>query len=278
MSIVLDCVHKQLDLKIPQIMGVLNVTPDSFSNDGHYMQPKKALEQAVAMVQEGASIIDIGGESTRPDAQPVAVKDEIRRTIPVIKAVKDTLDVVISIDTSKPEIMQAAVEAGATLINDVNALRAPGALELARQLSVAVCLMHMRGEPGTMQNDPQYDNIVVEVKQFLQSRVKKCLEMGFERDKLIIDPGFGFGKTVKHNLLLIKHLEEFTTLDVPLLIGVSRKSTIGTILDKPVDERLYGSLSLAGLSYWLGAKIIRTHDVGATMDTLKLCHAVMNEK
>jgi len=277
MSPVLDCVHKKLDLTIPQVMGVLNVTPDSFSDGGHYLDPQKALDQAKKMVHEGASIIDIGGESTRPGAQSVTVAEEIQRTIPIIKAVKESLDVVISIDTSKPEVMIAAVEAGATMINDVIALQAPGALETAHKLNVAVCLMHMRGEPRTMQTDPYYDNVVVEVKQFLQSRIKKCLEMGFDANKLIVDPGFGFGKTVRHNLLIIKHLEEFTALGVPLLIGVSRKSTIGTILDKPVAERLYGSLSLAGISLWLGAKIVRTHDVGATMDTLKLCHAVMNE-
>jgi len=277
MSPVLDCVHKQLDLTIPQVMGVLNVTPDSFSDGGSYLDPQKALEQAKKMVLEGASIIDIGGESTRPGAQSVTIEDEIQRTVPIIKAVKDNLDVVISIDTSKPEVMVAAVEAGATIINDVIALQAPGALETAKKLNVAVCLMHMLGEPRTMQNDPHYDNVVGEVKQFLQSRINKCLDMGFEPKKLLVDPGFGFGKTVRHNLLIIKHLREFSTLGVPLLIGVSRKSTIGTILDKPVSERLYGSLSLASISVWLGAKIIRTHDVGATMDTLKLCHAVMNE-
>lgn len=277
MSPVLDCVHKQLDLTIPQVMGVLNVTPDSFSDGGCYLDPQKALAQAKKMVLEGASIIDIGGESTRPGAQAVTIEEEIQRTIPIIKTVKDNLDVVISIDTSKPEVMVAAVEAGATIINDVFALQANGALETAYKLKVAVCLMHMRGEPRTMQTDPHYDNLVVEVKQFLQARINKCLDMGFAANKLIVDPGFGFGKTVRHNLLIIKHLEEFTALGVPLLIGVSRKSTIGTILDKPVAERLYGSLALAGISLWLGAKIVRTHDVGATMDTLKLCHAVMNE-
>ncbi len=278
MPTVLDCIHKQLDLDVPQIMGVLNVTPDSFSDGGCYIEPQKALEQASIMTKAGASIIDIGGESTRPQAQQVSVKDEIKRTIPVIKAVKDALDVVISIDTSKPEVMDAAVNAGATIINDVSALQAPGALKKAQQLNVAVCLMHMRGNPKTMQNNPCYDNIVAEVKLFLQQRINKCLDVGINRNKLIIDPGFGFGKTVKHNLLLIKHLQEFTTLNIPILIGVSRKSTIGTVLDKPVSDRLYGSLSLAGLSYWLGAKIIRTHDVEATVDTLKLCHAVMNEE
>jgi dihydropteroate synthase len=226
------------------------------------------------MVEEGAAIIDIGGESTRPGAEPVSTEEELTRVIPVIRALRREIDVPISIDTYKPEVMRAAVEAGAGMINDVMALRTPGAIEMAKALAVPVCLMHMRGEPRTMQKSPHYDDVVAEVKAFLAARVAACVAVGIAAERLIVDPGFGFGKTLQHNLLLLKYLPELVQLDAPLLVGLSRKSMISAVLDVPLEGRLYGSLTLAALAVWQGASLVRAHEVGPTLQAITLCQAV----
>ena len=262
---------KQLDLSRPQVMGILNVTPDSFSDGGRFVDPAMALQQARQMVQEGASIIDIGGESTRPGAQPVSVDEELARVIPVIERISRELDVILSIDTTKAAVMREAVAAGAHLINDVLALQGEGALQTAVDLQVPVCLMHMQGEPRTMQQSPHYDDVVAEVRDFLAERRQACLEAGIAANQIILDPGFGFGKTLEHNLQLFKHLPE---LGSPLLVGVSRKSMLGSMLDLPVDQRLHGSVAMAALAAWLGAAIIRVHDVGPTVQAIQCVAAV----
>ncbi len=255
-------------------MGVLNVTPDSFSDGGQFNSLDQALERALVMEADGAAIIDVGGESTRPDATPVSVDEELRRVIPVIKAIRKESLISVSIDTSKPEVMKEAVIAGADMINDVRALQADGALEVATQLQVPVCLMHMQGMPDTMQKKPNYHNVVDEVKHFFRQRIAACINAGILRENLIIDPGFGFGKTLEHNLKLLKHLSDFSDFSVPLLVGVSRKSMLGVLLDAPVEQRLHGSIALAVLAVWQGASIIRTHDVKETFDAINVCSAV----
>lgn len=271
----MNFVGKSLDLSTPHVMGIVNVTPDSFSDGGRFFSVDKALEQARKLVADGATIIDIGGESTRPGSAIVPAEEEIRRVVPAIEAIRSELDVVISIDTMKTEVMRAAVAAGAGLINDINALRSDGALQAAAELDVPVCLMHMQGTPQTMQQQPHYDDVVAEVYAFLQQRVAACEAAGISRDKLILDPGFGFGKKAKHNLLLMKHLSTFTATDLPVLIGVSRKSIIGAMLNVSVEERLAGSLALASVAVWQGAKIIRSHDVRETVQAIQLCQHIM---
>jgi dihydropteroate synthase len=272
----LDCAGKVLDLTRPQVMGILNITPDSFSDGGFFLSPVAALAQGERMAEEGAAIIDVGGESTRPGASAVGAQEELDRVIPVIEALAQ-LPVIISIDTSKPEVMKAAAGAGAGIINDVRALREPGALAVAAETGLPVCLMHMQGQPRTMQENPHYDDVVAEVKAFLAGRVQACEAAGIPRQNIILDPGFGFGKTVGHNLRLIKELGSLAALDLPLLVGVSRKSSIGALLDRPVEDRLAGSVALATLACWLGASIIRAHDVAAAVDALTICHALMQE-
>ena len=274
MSHFLDCAGKTLDLSHPHVMGVLNVTPDSFSDGGRFLAPDAALARARHMAAEGAAIIDVGGESTRPGAAPVSEQEELRRVIPVIEAIAAELPVVISIDTRKPEVMRAAVAAGAGLINDVYALREEGALHMAAALGVPVCLMHMQGDPRTMQAAPHYEDVVAEVKVFLAERVAACERAGILRERLLIDPGFGFGKSLEHNLRLLRHLDDFAGLKLPLMVGVSRKSLIGAVLDVPAAERLYGSIALAALAVWQGAAIIRSHDVAATVQAVKMTAAV----
>jgi len=262
----------------PQVMGILNVTPDSFSDGGHFFYMDSALKQARKMLQEGAEIIDIGGESTRPGAQAVSVQEELDRVIPVVEKIRAEFPISISVDTSKAEVMREAIAVGADMINDVMALRGEGSLAaVAASETVQVCLMHMQGEPRTMQNNPHYDNVVNDIKTFLLERVQACLEAGIASNRLMIDPGFGFGKTVAHNLLLMQRLEVLTELDYPVLVGVSRKSLIGHILNKSVTERLYGGLALAVLAVSKGARVIRTHDVAATVDALKMTHAVLQQ-
>jgi dihydropteroate synthase len=257
-------------------MGVLNVTPDSFSDGGLYSTPDKALRRARALVAAGADIIDIGGESTRPGAPPVKVQEELDRVLPVVEQVARELPVPVSIDTSKPEVMQAALRAGAGMINDIRALQTPGALTIAADSQAVVCLMHMQGTPTTMQVAPHYDDVVAEVKAFLAERIQACEAAGIRRDRILIDPGFGFGKTLEHNLLLLKRLGEFRTLGAVLLVGLSRKATIGRLLgDVPPDERLYGSLAAAVIAAWQGAHILRVHDVRETAQALQICAAVM---
>jgi dihydropteroate synthase len=272
----LDCAGKTLDLTSPQIMGILNVTPDSFSDGGLFVSIDKALLQAQKMFNEGAAIIDVGGESTRPGALPVSAQEEMDRVLPTIEAIHRELPVIISVDTSKPDVMRAAVEAGAGMVNDVYALRQTGAVEAVAELNVPVCLMHMQGEPRTMQHDPHYNDVIQEVKAFLQQRMIACVNAGIDKTKIIIDPGFGFGKTVQHNMALVKHLPAFLELDLPVMVGFSRKSSIGAILEKPADDRVIGSVSLAAIACWLGAQIFRVHDVKETADTLKLCVALKN--
>ncbi len=260
-------------------MGILNITPDSFSDGGVFLSPQAAVERARQMVEEGAAIIDIGGESTRPGAPPVSVQQELDRVLPILEALSAELPVPISIDTSKPEVMRAAVEAGVGMINDVRALRLAGALEAAaeinRQTSVPICLMHMQGEPGTMQQQPHYSDVVQEVSTFLAKRVQACVRHGIPRERLVVDPGFGFGKRLEHNLSLLKRLDELGKLGLPLMVGLSRKSMIGAVLDRPVTQRLYGSLAAAVLAVARGAVLVRVHDVRATVEALKLYNAVL---
>jgi len=273
--VILDCAGKPLDLNEPRVMGILNVTPDSFSDGGEFFAADVALAQAKKMVEDGAAIIDVGGESTRPGAKIVEIEDEIARVVPVIEAIQSELAVPISIDTSKPEVMRAAVEAGAGLINDVQALRVEGALEAAAELDVPVCLMHAQGTPQNMQDNPQYDNVIVDVCQFLLERVSVCEQAGISRDKLMLDPGFGFGKKSRHNLRLMKHIDQLMKHNLPVLVGVSRKSIIGAVLNVSVEERLAGSLALATIAVWQGAKVIRSHDVRETVQAISLCNHVM---
>lgn len=274
----LDCAGQRLDLQQPQIMGVLNVTPDSFSDGGRFVAVQDAVAHARQMVADGAAVIDIGGESTRPGAAPVSVLDELRRVIPVIEALRAEVPAILSIDTSKPEVMSAAIAAGAGIVNDVMALRAPGALAAVAQSGVAVCLMHMQGEPRTMQTAPCYDDVTAEVTEFLRRRVAACLVAGIHRDRIMVDPGFGFGKSVEHNLTLLARLDAVVGIGLPVLVGLSRKSMIGKVLDRGVDERIYGGIAGATIACWQGAAVIRTHDVAATRDAIRMCHAIRTQR
>lgn len=256
------------------VMGVLNVTPDSFSDGGRYQAVGDALHQADQMLRDGADIIDVGGESTRPGAAPVSLQQELDRVIPVIESLARELACSISIDSSKPGVMQAAVEAGANMINDVLALRADGAVETAVKLKVPVCLMHMQGEPRNMQAAPAYKNVVAEVSRFLRERVQVCLSAGMDAGLIVLDPGFGFGKTLDHNLDLLRKLDSIAGLGYPVLAGVSRKSMIGQLLDRDAGERLPGSLALAILARQRGASILRVHDVAPTVDALRVLEVV----
>lgn len=259
----------------PLIMGILNLTPDSFSDGGLFVKKEQALQHVLEMIAAGADIIDVGGESTRPGAAEVSEEEECQRVIPIIEMIRSETDIPVSVDSSKPGVMKAALDAGANMVNDVNALRSEGALELVANYDVPVCLMHMQGKPRTMQKDPHYGDVVTEVKDFLQQRMQACIDAGIKKENLVIDPGFGFGKKLEHNLSLFKHLDAFIELDAPLLVGVSRKSMIGQVLDNAlVEERLYGSVALAALATWLNSAIIRVHDVKATVDAVKLCMAV----
>ena len=261
----------------PIIMGVLNVTPDSFSDGGKFFDASSAIEQAKLMVNNGAGIIDIGGESTRPGALAVSINDEINRVIPVIEALQGEINVPISIDTSKPEVMEQAIESGASIINDVNALRADGAIEMAAKLKTDICLMHMQGSPRTMQNNPNYDDVVDDIKRFFKERIKVCEAAGIELNSITLDPGFGFGKNLGHNIALLKNLSEFHEFGVTILAGLSRKSMIGTLLgDKDVDSRMIGSVTAAIIAVENGADIIRVHDVAETNDALKVWHQIKN--
>ncbi len=259
-------------------MGILNVTPDSFSDGGNFVTVESATERALQMVEEGATIIDVGGESTRPGAAPAGTEQELDRVLPVIETLRAKTAVHISIDTSKPEVMRGAVAAGAEMINDVSALRAEGAVETALKLAVPVCLMHMQGEPRTMQNIPTYSDVVREVRQFLLQRVEACLLAGIPREQLLIDPGFGFGKTLEHNQQLLGELDKLVDTGFPVLVGLSRKSMIGKLLEAPVERRLYGSLALAVLAVVKGASILRVHDVRATVEAVTVARAVLTQQ
>ncbi len=256
-------------------MGILNVTPDSFSDGNRYASLDAALERAKRIAAEGAAIIDVGGESTRPGASAVDEEVEIARVVPVIEAIAAQSSIAISIDTSKPRVMAAAVAAGACIVNDVNALRAPGARSWAAVSEVGVCLMHMQGEPRTMQDNPHYQDVVAEVCEFLARQRHTCIQAGIAREAIVLDPGLGFGKGLAHNLALLKNLQRIADLGAPVLVGVSRKSFIGKILGRAVDERLHGGLGLAALAVLKGARIIRTHDVAATRDAIGMVAAVL---
>ena len=264
---------KRLSLASPVVMGILNVTPDSFSDGGKFSSFELACQHADEMVAQGALIIDIGGESTRPGAADVSVEDELARVVPLVEYVAKHHDVWISVDTSKPDVMRQAVNAGAHLINDVRALLEPGALETAAQLNVPICLMHMQGAPRTMQSAPEYQDVIADVFKFLNERIQACLEAGIPRERLLIDPGFGFGKTLEHNYELLAKLECFAQFELPILIGLSRKSMIGNLLARPTSERLAGSLAGAMIAAQKGAHIIRVHDVPETVDMLKVLQA-----
>ncbi|MCR8921241.1 dihydropteroate synthase [Dasania sp. GY-MA-18] len=275
----MDCGGRVLDLSQPQVMAVLNVTPDSFSDGGSLssagqLNQQKVLQRVERILAEGASIIDVGGESTRPGATPVPLAEEMDRVLPVVEAISQRFDAVISVDTSSPELMLAAADCGAGLLNDVRALERPGAVTAAVQTGLPVCLMHMQGSPAMMQNNPNYQSVVTEVAQYLSGRAESCMAAGVEPGRIIIDPGFGFGKTAEHNLQLLKQLPQLQDLGFPILVGLSRKSLIGQVLGREVNERLAGSLALALMSVMHGAAIVRVHDVAETVDAIRLYNAM----
>ena len=268
----LQCGRFRLALDRPLIMGVVNVTPDSFSDGGRFLDPAAAIARARTLIEEGADLIDLGAESSRPGAAAVVSADEeLRRLLPVLRGLRD---LPLSVDTVKPEVMRVALAEGASMINDINALRAPGAAAAVAAADAAVCLMHMRGSPGTMQQHPSYGDVVAEVKAFLLERIESVCAAGIALERLVVDPGFGFGKTLEHNLELLRHLREFATLGVPLLAGWSRKSSLGKITGKPADERLAASIAAALIAAQNGAAILRVHDVAATRDALAVLAAV----
>ncbi|MEE4093684.1 dihydropteroate synthase [Pseudomonas viridiflava] len=270
----LPCGNRVLDLAHTHVMGILNATPDSFSDGGRYSQLDAALRHAQEMVAAGATLIDVGGESTRPGARPVSPAEEVDRVAPVVERIARELDVIISVDTSTPEVIVESARLGAGLINDVRSLRRPGALEAAAATGLPVCLMHMLGEPGDMQDNPHYQDLVGEVSVFLAGRMERCEAAGIPKDRIILDPGFGFAKTLEHNLSLFRHMEALHALGRPLLVGVSRKSMIGAVLGRPVGERLIGGLALAALAMTKGARILRVHDVAETADVVRMIAAV----
>lgn len=268
------CGSRVLDLSRPQVMGILNVTPDSFSDGGRFHRRDAALRHAAEMVAAGATLIDVGGESTRPGALQVSADEELQRVAPVVEAIAAELDVVISVDTSTPAVMLESARLGAGLLNDVRSLRREGALAAAAATGLPVCLMHMQGEPETMQHNPQYQDLLAEVRNFFVVRIADCAAAGIAPERIVLDPGFGFAKTLQHNLSLFKHMQELHGLGRPLLVGVSRKSMIGATLGREVDQRLAGSLALAALAMSKGAAILRVHDVAETVDLVRMIAAV----
>jgi dihydropteroate synthase len=262
---VLECGRFALPLDRPLIMGVVNITPDSFSDGGRFLDPEAAVSHARRLAEEGADLIDIGGESTRPGAAPVSEEEELNRVLPVLRSLSD---LAVSVDTRRPRVMREVLTAGASMINDVEALAAPGALEAVKGSHCAVCLMHKKGDPATMQRDPHYDDVVREVKDFLKQRVDAALGAGIAAARIVVDPGFGFGKTAAHNLELLRRLDEFNSLGKPVLAGLSRKSTLGKLTGRPVEDRLAGSLAMALLALQAGARILRVHDVKETRDVI----------
>jgi dihydropteroate synthase len=269
----LQCGRFTLPLEKPLLMGVVNVTPDSFSDGGRFEDAEAAIAHAHSLIDDGAHILDVGGESSRPGAAPVSVDEELRRVLPVVRQLRD---VPVSVDTRRPEVMRAALDFGASMINDIEALSAPGALAAIARSDCAVCLMHKQGEPATMQRDPHYDDVVGEVKAFLEQRVKAARDAGIAADRIVVDPGFGFGKTVAHNLQLLRDLEKFSSLELPLLAGLSRKSSLAKITGRAVGERLAGSLAMALLALQGGARILRVHDVKETRDVIAVWEAFNN--
>lgn len=268
--------NKCLDLSVPQIMGILNFTPDSFSDSGQFFSLDKALFQVEKMLKEGASIIDIGGESTRPMAEEVSEGEELRRVVPLVEAVRSRFDCWISVDSSKSVVMRESAKVGMDLINDIRALQEPKALQTAAELDLPVCIMHMQGQPRTMQTNPQYDDVVQDVLAFLRKRSEECIAASVKKENLIWDMGFGFGKTVQHNYQMLQQLNVFCEEGYPVLAGLSRKSMIGAVLDKPIEERVIGSVTGALIAAQKGARILRVHDVAATSDALKIWQATEN--
>ena len=273
----LNCAGKILSFDIARVMGIINVTPDSFADGGQLKTSEDAIEHGLRLAGEGADLLDIGGESTRPGAQEISEAEELERVIPVIEALVKKIDIPIAIDTSKPGVMRAAVKAGASIINDVFALRRDDALDVAAELNVPVILMHMQGEPRSMQTAPHYDDAVAEVHSFLTQRIFACEMAGIPKKNVVIDPGFGFGKSLEHNVALLAHLSRFVELGVPVLAGMSRKSMIGDLTGRDVNNRVYGSVAAAVIAAQNGAKIIRVHDVAATVDALKIWNAVSKQ-
>lgn len=271
---IFNCGKFQLDLTIPRVMGIVNVTPDSFSDGGRFSQTDHAIEHALKLAEEGADILDIGGESTRPNATPVSLQQELDRVMPVIEALSGQINIPVSIDTYKPQVMQDAINAGVSIVNDVRALQENGALEVVAKSTVGVCLMHMQGTPQTMQIAPRYEDVVSDVKAFLAARLQAGIHAGIVATRIVLDPGFGFGKTTEHNIALIRQLESFTSLGRPLLVGLSRKSVLGQITGNDIDARLYASISASVLSTVKGARILRVHDVKATVAALKVVSAI----
>ncbi|MFT5837520.1 MAG: dihydropteroate synthase [Flavobacteriales bacterium] len=265
---------KFLDLSTPRVMGILNVTPDSFSDGGAFNMLENGLTQTALMLSEGADIIDIGGESTRPGALDVSVQQELDRVIPVIESIYQRFDTIISIDTSKAQVMTEATNAGASLINDVRAMQDNGALDAAVKAKVPVCLMHMQGQPRVMQQNPMYNDVVKDVTTFLQERISVCCKAGIAHEKIIVDPGFGFGKSLEHNYQMLANLEEFHKLNVPILAGMSRKSMIGNLLHRKLNQRLAGNVAVATVAAQKGAQIIRVHDVKETVDAVKIINMI----
>lgn len=274
----LNCLDQTLNCQRPQIMGILNVTPDSFFDGDQHFKFSDAMQRVETMLEEGADIIDVGGESTRPNASPISLEEELSRVLPLVEAISKRFNTVISIDTYKPEVMQAAVELGAGFINDIYALRQAGALDMAAQLQVPVCLMHMLGEPKSMQESPHYQNVIEDVFQFLACRLQACLESGIPLKHIVIDPGFGFGKTWQHNLLLLRHLERFQHLNRPIAVSLSRKNMDGLTMNLPAAERLFPTVSLAVMALTNGARLIRTHDVKATRLAIDMAYKIIAEQ
>jgi len=270
-----NCGKYQLNLNRPHVMGIVNVTPDSFSDGGKYSSTDLAVEHGLALIAEGADILDIGGESTRPGAPPVSLDEELRRVMPVIEALASVSTVPLSIDTYKPEVMRSAIAAGIDIVNDVRALQEDGAVEIVANSDVGVCLMHMQGMPQTMQLAPSYQDVVSEVVHFLSDRMHVVTSAGIAIDRIVLDPGFGFGKTTAHNIALIQHLTEIDAIGRPLLVGLSRKSVLGKIAGGDEQQRLHAGLAASVISAMKGAKIVRVHDVKATVDALKIVTAVM---
>ncbi|MGC2048971.1 MAG: dihydropteroate synthase [Gallionella sp.] len=272
----LHCGNFRLNLSRPLVMGIINVTPDSFSDGGRHLSCDAALEHAQRLIAEGADLLDIGGESTRPGATPVSVQQEMARVLPVIEGLRG-VSVPVSVDTSKPEVMQAAIAAGAQMVNDIDALRDAAAMHEIASGNVAVCLMHKQGDPQTMQTQPHYQNVVAEVRDFLHGRIAAAEAAGIQRNRIVIDPGFGFGKTLEHNLALLRHLDKLAELGVPVLAGLSRKSMLGALTGQDVTQRLPASIAAALIAVQRGAAIVRVHDVQATVDALKILNAVNGE-
>ncbi|MCO7048271.1 dihydropteroate synthase [Proteus terrae] len=268
----------ELNLSTPQVMGILNVTPDSFSDGGTHNSLNDAVNHAAKLIAEGASIIDIGGESTRPGASDVSIDEELQRVVPVVEAIRQRFDVWISVDTSKAQVITESANAGASIINDIRSLQEPGALEAAAKTGLPVCIMHMQGDPKTMQQSPHYVNVVMDVDRFLQENIQRCVDAGIEKNQIILDPGFGFGKNLAHNYQLLAHLSELHHFGLPILAGMSRKSMVGQLLNVPPQERIAGSVACAVIAAMQGAQIIRVHDVKETVDAMKVVQATLSAK